>query len=176
MTTTSTAPERVRDLRDDDADGTGAGDEDAGAGGDAGLADGRDTDRQRLAQSGGIVGHGVRNGMREGRPDGDVLAQRAVDRRRGVEAHVRAQVVVAAARLLGERVGTLRLDRDPLADPALRNTVPDRDHDSGRLVAEHDRIGHDELADPPFAVVVRVRAAHSHGGHPDEDVAGLRCR
>ncbi len=82
-----------------DADGSRTGDEHPRPVADACLANRGDADRQRFAQRGGVIGDGVGYGVGERRADGDVIAERAVDRRGAEEAHVRAQVVVAAAGL-----------------------------------------------------------------------------
>ncbi|CDZ92175.1 conserved hypothetical protein [Rhodococcus ruber] len=164
--------EGAGDLRGDDADGAGAGDEHPGSGGDARLADGGDAHGQRFAEGGRVVGDGVGDGMGEFRPDGDVVAEGAVDGWGGVEPHVRAEVVATAPGFLGGRVGSLRLDRHALPDPFGGDAGTDRGDRAGGLVAEDERGLDDEFTDAALAVVVRVRSAHADRGDPDEHVAG----
>ena len=50
--------------------------------------------------------------------------------------------------------------------------VADADDGPGRLVTEHQRCVHDEAAHPAVPVVVGVRAADAHRGHPYQHVTG----
>ena len=70
-----------------------------GPGADPRLAAGPEPDRQRLEQGGRVVAERVRDGVRELLVHGDQLGERPVDRRRRVEAHVRAEVVAAGQAL-----------------------------------------------------------------------------
>ena len=108
-----------------DADRSRTGDEHARPSADAGFANRRDADRQRFAQRGGVIGDGVRHGVGERRTDGDVIAERPVDRRGAEEPHVRAQVVVPAAGLRsypgrGAEVRSTRADRCARCRPTRR--------------------------------------------------------
>src|SRR5215212_9264980 len=108
--------------------------------------------------------------------DADVVGERAVDRRRGEEAHVRAEVVAARPALAAGPVGDAGLEGDPLAFLVLRRVFPegyDRPH---RLVAEDKRLIDDERADAPLLIVVDVRAADADGPDLDQDLFGPRFR
>jgi hypothetical protein len=52
-----------------------------------------------------------------------------------------------------------------------RRTRSAIDDDAGDLVAEHERLLDDEVADPPVLVVVDVRPAHPDGANLDQHVS-----
>ena len=152
--------------------GPGTRDEDRGSRRDVRLAHGGDGDRQRFQQRGGLVGHRIRYRMGEFGVDGDVAAERAVDRRRRVELHVRAQVVATGGALLAAPARMLRLDGDALADAGRVDLLADRGDAARQLVAEDHRLLDDEVADPAVAVVVHVGSADADRGHLDEHLVG----
>ena len=163
-----------RELSEHDADRPRAGDQHARTAVEGRLADRGDADGQRLTQRRGIVGHRIGHSMGVPRSDGDVIAERTIDRRGAEEPHVRAQVVVASSGLLAVGVGPLRLDRHPLSDALAVHALTDADDRACRLVAEHQRGVDDEAAHPAVPVVVGVRPADPDRRHPDQHVAGPR--
>jgi hypothetical protein len=114
--------------------------------------------------------------MCEGLVDREVLAEGAVDRRRGEESHPRAEVVPAGQASLAGQTWHSRLDGHPLSNSDPRDLVPDSDDVTGRLVPEHERLTDHVLADLAVLVVVHIRAAHAYGLDLDEHFAwtGLR--
>ena len=109
----------ARDLRDQQPDRAGAGDEHAVAGADAGLLARPQRDRQRLHQRAGLVAHAVGQRVREVLVHGDVAGEGAVGRRRAEEAHVAAEVVAARAALAAAPARQPGLERDAVADRVL---------------------------------------------------------
>src|SRR6476659_9662202 len=108
------------------------------------------------------------------RTDGDVIAQRAIHRRGGVEPHVRAEVVVAPSGLLAVGVRPLRFDRHPLSDARRIHPLADTDDGPRSLVTQHQRLFDEEAAHPTMTVVMRVRPTDSDGRHPYQHVAWRR--
>ena len=102
--------------------------------------------------------------------DGDVAAERAVDRRGGVELHVGTQVVAPRGALFATPARMLRLDRDPLTDPGRVDLLADRRDAPRQLVAEDHRLFDDEVTDPPVPVVVHVGSADADRRDLDEDL------
>jgi hypothetical protein len=96
--------------------------------------------RQRLDEGTLLVVHAVREAVRVGRRDGDVLGEGAVD---GVADRVPVRAQVAAARLTRRAVPAekRRVDRDPFpAAPFVSRAVTERDDAAGELVARNDRV------------------------------------
>ena len=88
-------------------------------GGHARLAARPDPDRQRLHQRADVVGQRVGQREREVLVDDCVVRERAVDRRRGEEHDVRAEVVPPRAALLAAPARHARLQCHPVADGVL---------------------------------------------------------
>ena len=109
----------ARDLRDQQPDRAGAGDEHAVAGADPGLLARPQRDRQRLHQRAGLVAHAVGQRVREVLVHGDEAGEGAVGRRRAEEAHVAAEVVAARAALAAAPARQPGLERDAVADRVL---------------------------------------------------------
>ena len=174
VTVTSVAPKATRDLRGELADRPRAGDQHAVARAHAALAARPDADRQGLHQRAHVVRQRV--GQREGEVlvDGHEVRERAVDRRRGEEHHVGAEVVAAGAALGAAAAGDARLERHAVARAMAGHLRADLDDAPGGLVPEHHRRAHDEVADAAVLVVVDVRAAHADGGDLDEHLARPR--
>ena len=143
---------------------------------DVRLAHRGDGHGQRLEQRGRLVGHGIRYWMGEFGVDGDVAAERAVDRRGGVELHVGAQVVTPRGALLAAPARMLRLDGDPLADPGRVDLLAHRRDAPRQLVAEDHRLFDDEVTDPPVPVVMHVGSADADRRDLDEDLVWSRRR
>jgi hypothetical protein len=88
--------------------------------------------------------------------DHAVLRERAIDRRRGVELHVRAEVVVSGSALSAASAVLLWLDGDTFTDPGLRYLLADGDDSARKLMAEDEWTLHNEVTDPPVPVIVSV--------------------
>ena len=84
-----------------------------------------------------MVADRIRNVVGEVILNQDVVAERTVDRRGGVELHRRAQVILTCAAEVAGSTGPLRLDRNAVADACLID-VPRSDGDdaAAHLVAE----------------------------------------
>src|SRR4051812_15961231 len=102
--------------------------------------------------------------------NGDVSAERPVDRWGGVELHVRAQVVASRGALLAPPARMLRFDGDPLSDAGRVHLIADGRDAPRQFVPEDHRLLDDEVADPSVAVVVHVGSADADGGDLDEDL------
>ena len=161
-------------LGGDDADRAGAGDKHAAAGLDVGAFAGPQPDGERFDQGGCLVTDAVRDVVGEVGLDGHVFGERAVDRRRGVELDVRAQVVPSGFALLALAAGPLGFDGDPLADAGGVNGASDGGDAAGEFVAEDQRVVHDVIADPAVLVVVDVAAADAHGGDLHQNLVGVK--
>ena len=163
-------------LGGDDADRAGAGDQDAAAGLDLGAFAGPEADGERLDEGGRLVADAVRDVVGEVALDGHVFGEGAVDRRRGVELDVGAQVVPAGFALLAGAAGPLGFDGDPLADAGGVHGASDGGDPSGEFVAEDQRVVHDVVADPAVLVVVDVAAADADGGDLHQDLVRVELR
>lgn len=154
------------------ADRSGAGDQHRAAGRRLSFVVGPHANRERLDQSGGVVGHRVGHGMDEVGRHGDVLRERAVDRRGAEERDVRAEVVAAVPAVDASSARHAGLDGHPLPYAVVRHIFADRHHDAAGLVAEDQWRCHDEVPDPAVLVVVHIGPAHAHRGDLDEHVRG----
>jgi hypothetical protein len=105
-----------------------------------------------------------------------IFGERPVDRRRGVELDVRAQVVAAVLALLAHAAGALRLDGDALTHPIRRHPGTDGDDGAGRLVPKDHGRSHHEVADASIVEVVHVGAADPDRGDADEHLVGVESR
>ncbi len=167
--------ERDRGLHRQLADRPGAGDQHLVARGDARLAAGPHADRQRLHQRALLVGELVGEREREVLVDRHELRERAVDRRRGEEDDVGAEVVAAGAALAAAPTRHARLERHAVADGVLRGALAELDHAARRLVPEDQRRLDDERADAAVLVVVDVGAADADRGDLDQHLARARA-
>jgi hypothetical protein len=118
----------------------------------------------------GLVAERVWNLVGEFRTDGGVLGERAVDGRRRIELHVRAEVVAAGAAFSAAAAVALGFDRDALTDPGLGNLRTDGDDGAGAFVAENQRTLDDELTNATVPVVMGVGAADADRGDLDQDL------
>ena len=152
------------------------------AGRDVSLVGGLHADGQRLDQRALRHAHVV--GQLEGqigRMD-DFRRQATVNRRGRPEAHLRIEIVVAAARSTGTPVRNARLHAHAVARFQTGDVAADRDHHARALVAEHHRRADDEGADVAVLVEMHVAAADADRPHGDLHVVGawlgrqLECR
>ena len=146
-------------------DRSGAGHQHPVAGRDVGLASRPDPDRQRLDQGRRLVAHAVRHRVGADRVQHHVLGEGPMDRRRGEELDVRAQVVAPGQALPASAAGLLRLQRDPLTRRTVAHLGSDRPDGARRLVTQHQRLPHHEVGDPAVVEVVHVRPADADRGH-----------
>ena len=136
----------------------------------AALIAGVEADGQGLHQRALGEGHVVRNLEGEGGGMGDILAEHAVIGRGGPEAHVLAEVVVAAQALLALHAGHAGLHADAVAGLEVLDVRAHlADHARG-LMAEDEGELHLEIADGAGAIVVQVRAANAHGLNLDQHI------
>ncbi len=164
----------ARDIGAQQTDRSGAGHQHPVPRLDVGLSGGPHRHRERLDQGGGVIGHLVRDGVRPMGRQHHVLGECAVDRRGGEELDERAEVVAPGQTLFAAPAGLLRLQRHPLPDPVLGNPDADGPDRAGRLVAQHQRLGDDEVGDPAVLVVVHVGTADADRGHLDQDLVRAR--
>jgi hypothetical protein len=120
------------------------------------LATGPESDRERLAEGAGVIGDLVGQPEREVLVDAHVAGERAVNRRRGEEDHVPAEVVVAGTALPTGATRHARLEGYSLSELVSPRELPPADDGSRGLVAEHHWCGYNEVADPAVLVVVDI--------------------
>jgi hypothetical protein len=163
-------------LGGDDADGPGACDQDPAAGFDFRPLASPKTDRERLDERGRLVADAVRNVVGEVALDGDVFGEGAVDRWRGLELDVRAQVIAAGLALFAGAAGALGFDGDAVADAGGVNGASDGGDPAGEFVAQDQWVVNHVVADPAMFVVVNVAAADADCGHLHQDLIGVELR
>lgn len=91
---------------------------------------------------------------------------------RAAKLHAAADVVAAGGAELARAARQADLERDAVAGGERRDRGPDGLHDAGGLVAEGERLEHEDVAVAEVVVVVQVGAAEAGGGDPDEDGGG----
>jgi hypothetical protein len=100
-----------------------------------------------------------------------IFRERTIDRRCSEKPYVGAQVVTASPALLTLPAGHARLDTHALAGAVLGDFLANRDYGARRLVAEHQRIAHNERADPTMFEIVHVGAAYPNRADPYEQLS-----
>lgn len=91
---------------------------------------------------------------------------------RAAKLHAAADVVAPRAAELARAARQADLERDAVAGGERRDLGPDGLHDAGGLVAEGQRLEHEDVAVAEVVVVVQVGAAEAGGGDLDEDGGG----
>jgi hypothetical protein len=168
-------PRRAGDLRDEEADGSRAGDEHAVAEPDLGALHGPHRDRERLDHRADDRVDGVGQRVRRPVRHDEVLGHGAVRGRRAEAGAVRADVV----RPLQARRAASAPERGFHGDPGADGDAGARPgrHDHARsLVTEDGRLPQHVRPVAPGGVVVHVRAADADRGDPHEHVRRARRR
>ena len=151
---------------DEQADGAGPEDARAHAGPEVAQVDAVEGDAQRLQQRDVValdrVGHRQQQTLRPVHQ----RAQAAVDGGVAAELHVGAEVGVAGATDVAVAAGVGRLDDDALA---LARAAHD---DAAHLVAQHQRLDDDGLADAAVLIPMQIRATEADCGDAHELLAG----
>lgn len=91
---------------------------------------------------------------------------------RAAKLHAAADVVAPLGAELARAARQADLERDAVARGERRDLGPDGLHDAGGLVAERQRLEHEDVAVAEVVVVVQVGAAEAGGGDLDEDGGG----
>ncbi len=105
----------------------------------------------------------------------EVSACGAFDGWRAEEAHVCAEVRIAAFAPFAVTARNSRLDGDAGADSRLCNSRAVRDDSTGGFVSEREGIRDDAVADASVLVVMDIRPADTHRVRADENLTGGRC-
>lgn len=88
------------------------------------------------------------------------------------EAHVAADVVPADVAEGAPAAGQANLEGDAVAGPEALGVGPGGDHDAARLVAQRQRLLHQDVAVAVVREVVQVRAAQARRLDGDVDLVG----
>jgi hypothetical protein len=168
------SPAGSRDGGSHQADGAGPGDNHAVPDREASLPGGPNPDRQRLQQGAGVVGDAIGQGMAKVGVVDQVAGKGTVNRGRGHELHIRAEVVAPAPARPAASARDTRFQGDPLPERQVFYPISERPHHPRGFMAEDEGGLDDEVTDPTFGEIVHVRAAYPDGTHLDEHLTQSR--
>lgn len=165
--------ESLRDGAAEEANGAGAHDDDGGAGGDLGLLGDVDGDGEGLNQRAFLESDLLGELVAEVLGGGVEAAESSVVGRGGGEAHVGAEVVVAAQARFAVAAGGSGLDGDAVAELEGGDSGADLGDCAGGFVTEAHGGFEDEGANGAMLPVVHIGSADAGEGDGDEDGAGV---